>query len=68
MIYNCVTCTVLPAKSDSDVMFVYKVSSDFESIGHFCINPIRRIGLITNDLSISVSSRGAYKLCFTKQL
>ena len=38
--------TVLPAKSDSDVLFVYKVIRDLESIDHLCINPIRRIGLI----------------------
>ena len=38
-------CTVLPAKSDSDVMFVYKVIRDLESIYHMCINPILRIGL-----------------------
>ena len=31
--------TVLPAKSDSDVMFVYKVIRDLESIDHLCINP-----------------------------
>ena len=41
------TCTtVLPAKSDSDVMFVYRVIRALESIGHLCINPIRRLGLI----------------------
>ena len=40
-------CTVLPAKSDSDVMFVYKIIRDLvESRDHLCINPIRRIGLI----------------------
>ena len=38
--------TVLPAKSDSDVMFVYKVIRDLLSIDHLCINPIRWIGLI----------------------
>ena len=36
----------MPAKSDSDVMLVYKVIRDLESIDHLCINPIRRIGLI----------------------
>ena len=35
--------TVLPAKSDSDVMFVYKVILGLESIDYLCINPIRRI-------------------------
>ena len=35
-------CTVLPTKSDSDVMFVYKVIRDLESIDHLCINPISR--------------------------
>ena len=40
-----VSATVLPAKSDSDVMFVYKVNRDYETIDHLCINPIRRIGL-----------------------
>ena len=38
--------TVLPANSDSDVMFVYKVIRDLESIDHVCINPIRSKGLI----------------------
>ena len=38
--------TVLTAKSDSDVMFVYKVSRELELIDHLCINPICRIGLI----------------------
>ena len=38
--------TALPAKSDSDVMFVYKAIRDLESIDHVCINPIRRMGLI----------------------
>ena len=38
--------TVVPAKSDSDVMFVNNVIRDLESIDHLCINPIRRIGLI----------------------
>ena len=41
-----VETTVMPAKSDSEVMFVYKVIKDLESIDHLCINPIRRIGLI----------------------
>ena len=38
--------TVLPAKSDGDFMFDYKVIRDVQSIGHLCINPILRIGLI----------------------
>ena len=38
--------TILPAKSDSDVLFVYKVMRDLKSIYHLCINPIHRIGLI----------------------
>ena len=38
-------CTVLPTKSDSDVMFVYKVIRDLESIDHLCINPQE---LVTN--------------------
>ena len=38
--------TVLSAKSDSDVMFCFKVIRDLESIDHLCINPIRSIGLI----------------------
>ena len=38
--------TVLPTKSDSDIMFVYKVIRGLESIDHLCINPICRIGLI----------------------
>ena len=43
---HCTRITVLSAKSDGDVMFVYKVIRDLESIDHLCINPIRRIGLI----------------------
>ena len=36
---------VLPAKSDSYVMFFfYKVIRDIESIDHLCIIPIHRIG------------------------
>ena len=38
--------TVLAAKNDSDIMFVYTVIKDLESIDHLCINSIRRIGLI----------------------
>ena len=38
--------TVLPVKSDSDVMFVHDVIRDLQSIDHLCINPICRIGLI----------------------
>ena len=38
--------TVLPAKSDSDVMFCLQSYQDLESIDHVCISPIRRIGLI----------------------
>ena len=40
--------SVLQAKSESDVMFCYMVIRDLESIGHLCINPILRIGLIHN--------------------
>ena len=38
--YLCYICTVLPAKSWSDVMFVYKVIRDLESIDYLFINPI----------------------------
>ena len=38
--------TVLPAKSDSDIMFCLQIIRDLESIDHVCINPIHRIGLI----------------------
>ena len=44
--------------------FVYKVIRDLESIDHLCINPIRRIGLYTSDISIRISSNGVYKLKF----
>ena len=47
-------CTVLPAKSDSDVMFVYKVIRNFESIEHLCINPILWLELIHK---LSIDSR-----------
>ena len=43
---NILNTTVVPARSDSDLKFVYKVIRDLESIDHLCINPIRRIGLI----------------------
>ena len=39
-------CTVLPAKSDSDVMSIYKVNRDLELIAHLCTYPICRVGLI----------------------
>ena len=38
--------TVVPAKSDSDVMFCLQRIRDLGSIDHLCINPIHRIGLI----------------------
>ena len=38
--------TILPAKSDSDVMFVYKFIRDSKLIDFLCIYPILRIGLI----------------------
>ena len=41
-----ITGTVLPPKSDSDFIFVYKVIKDLLSIYHSCINPILWIGLI----------------------
>ena len=37
---------VLPAKSDSGVMFCLQSYQDLELIDHLYINPIRRIGLI----------------------
>ena len=37
---------VLPAKSDSDVMFSLQSYQELESIDLLCINPIHRIGLI----------------------
>ena len=41
-------CTVLPAKSDSDLTFCLQVIRGLESIDHLCINPILWIGLIHN--------------------
>ena len=38
-------CTVLPAKSDGDVMFCLQCYGDLESIYHLWFNRIRRIGL-----------------------
>ena len=38
--------TVLPAKSDSDIMFRYKDIRNLESMDHLCTNPFLRIGLI----------------------
>ena len=40
------TVTVLPANSDSDVMFCISSFQELESIDHLYINPIRKIGLI----------------------
>ena len=55
--------TVLPAKSDSDVMFCLNSNQGLTSIYHLCINPSRRIGLIhTNDISIRISSSGVFKV------
>ena len=42
----CVLSTILPAKSDSDVMFCLQSYHGHKSIDHLCINPIHRIGLI----------------------
>ena len=39
--------TVQPAKSDIDVMLVYKVIRDLESIDHLCINPIHKDSINT---------------------
>ena len=36
--------TVVPTKSDSDIMFCLQRIRDVESIDHLCINPIHRIG------------------------
>ena len=41
-----ITTTILPAKSDSDVMFCLQNIRDLELMDHLCINPIRRIGLV----------------------
>ena len=46
----------LAAKSDSDIMFVYKVIRDLELIDHLCIIPIHRIGLIHKWSIICVGS------------
>ena len=44
---NSLQCTVLPAKSDSDVMFcLQSYQGLYFTIDHLCINPIHRIGLI----------------------
>ena len=40
------TVTVLPANSDSEVMFYLRSYKELESIDHLYIDPIRRIGLI----------------------
>ena len=45
--------------------FAYKVIRDLESIDHLFINPIHRIGLITSDVSICISSSDVYKLMFS---
>ena len=57
--------TVLPAKSDSDVMFVYKVIMDLESIDHVCVSILPAgYDQYTSDLSICVGSSGVYKFMF----
>ena len=38
--------TVLPAKSDSGIMFCSQSYQDLELIDNLCINPICRIGFI----------------------
>ena len=53
--------TFVPAKSNSDFMFVYKVIRDLESIDYLCINHIHKI---TSDLSIRVSSNEVNTLVF----
>ena len=60
--HNLVTSTVLPANSDSGVIFCLQLLSKIltctlnlskqESIDQLCINPILQIGLIYTDLSI----------------
>ena len=52
--------TVMPAKSDSDVV----ASKDIESINYLCIYPIRVIGLIYTRSTIRVGLSGVYKLMF----
>ena len=54
--YTCQKATVVPTKSDSDVMFCLQLLSktlacplnlsEREPIDHLCINPILRIGLM----------------------
>ena len=59
--------TVLPAKSDSDFMFIYKVIRDLKTIDHLCFYPIQ----YTSDVSICVSSSLSVRilvlLCNCKQ-
>ena len=44
---SCLPATVLPAKSDSDIMFCLQSNQGLRIyIYHLCINPIHRIGLI----------------------
>ena len=57
--------TVVPTKSDSDVMFYLQSYQDLESIDDLCINPIRRIGLIhKSSIDSRVSSSEVYTLVF----
>ena len=46
VIYYDTSPTVLPAKSDSDVMFCLQCYQGLIAIDRLCINPILRIGLI----------------------
>ena len=44
--HELIDATVVPTKSDSDVMFCLQSITFLSSIDHLCINPIHRIGLI----------------------
>ena len=48
--------TVVPAKSDIDVMFCLQSYQGHRLDISLCIHPIRRIGLIHNVISIRISS------------
>ena len=49
--------TILPAKSDSDIIFAFKVIRDL-SIYHLCINPIRGRGFNQYNTCVLILSTG----------
>ena len=60
--------TVMPTKSDSDIMFCLQSYHGLIIDRSLCINPILQIGLIDIDLLICISSSRVYMSMFYLQL